>query len=74
MHELADGLLVQVAYLRSSCRVLCRASSNELRIPVVDKLVVDAHVLGLCQDSIIRLEAIFLEELLISVVTSAAND
>jgi hypothetical protein len=53
-------------YLGSASSILCSAAGNELSIVVLHQVLVEAHVLLLGQDGIVGLQAVLLEELLIS--------
>lgn len=50
------------AYLSSTGSVLSGTASDQLGIVVLDKVVVQTHVLLLCEDSIVGLDVVFLEE------------
>lgn len=65
-----------VTYLGTSSGILSSTTSDEFRVAVVQELVVDGHVLLLGQDCIVRLEAILVEQSLVSLaldVFSAAS-
>lgn len=55
------------AYLSASCCVLSSTTRDQLRIAVLDKLLVEGHVLLLGENGVVGLEAVLLEESLISV-------
>lgn len=48
-------------YLSTSCGVLSGAASNELRIMVLDQILVETHVLLLGQNGVVGLQAVLLE-------------
>lgn len=50
-----------VMYLSASGCVLGSSTRDELRIAIVDQVVVETHVFLLSEDSIVGLHAVFLE-------------
>ena len=63
---LCPRLPMPSTYLGTSGSVLRRTACNELCIKVLDEVVIEAHVLlWICEDSIVGIQAILLEKLLI---------
>lgn len=60
---MAEG---ETAYLRASCSVLSGTTSDELGVVVLEQIFVETHVLLLGEDGVVGLQAVLLEELLIS--------
>jgi hypothetical protein len=55
-------------YLSTTSGVLRSTTSNELSIVVLDQILVKSHMLLLRQNSIVGLETILLEQLLVSAI------
>jgi len=55
------------AHLGTASGVLGRSASNEFGVALLE-LFVDAHVLLFCQDGVVGLQAVLLEELFIPAV------
>lgn len=50
------------AYLRTTSRVLCSTTGDQLGIVIVEQLLVQTHVLLLSEDGIVVLEAVLLQK------------
>lgn len=61
-----DGGVGGQNVLSTTGRVLCGTASNEFRIVVLHQVVIETHVLLLSQNGIIGLQAVLLEEFLIT--------
>lgn len=53
--------------LSAASRVLGRAAGDQLRVVVLQEVLVEVHVLGFGQDGVVGLEAVFLEQGIVSV-------
>ena len=59
--------------LYTASRVLCRSSSQQFRLSVLDELFVERHVLLFRQDCIVRLETVLIEKGIITAGVQSAK-